>query len=548
MPEADILSVWFEHDIHVLSFHIHVAAPPPGEVSIGYRVRTIPELGADADRDDCWFIEAVLHPDGSSDTDIEFDCTPSTVYGGTIYTFARRPTVTELTDGSAVVSLSANRSQTLLVDENTLLDPRAMTYAPKASDAGEQTYDETDPGRGYHIERAPGTCELGAVAPPDPEIRSEPVAVSKDDAGCYPFDVSDAVISGSGRYLVFESASPNLMTPDVNLQRDLYRKDLDTGELRLITNNDGSIPAGGFNPSVSRDGRFVAFEARLPTEPPGYHQAIYRKDLETGELEQADVEVPDQRGYGFAPVISGDGRSVAFSARSGGRYHAFVRNLVTDRTVHASIPTRKIGKLYGGGQPSISYDGRHVAFVGDMTRGDARGHVILIRDLWRGTSQEVRHSRRGRGVVNPEISGNGRFVAYSRRSPLLDDRDEFYDVYLYNKKTRRTWFVSRRPRSGEPQNGLWFEPRNIAIDHNGSDVLYVTGRVWPYADEDPSSGEVYWYSRRSGRLVALSPKKRSDGRYAKAMNVSLDALGRRAAFTYTSPAERHAQAFVVTLR
>ena len=79
------------------------------------------------------------------------------------------------------------------------------------------------------------------------------------------------------------------------------------------------------------------------------------------------------------PSISGDGRFVAFTSaprRGSGRSSVMVRDLKTGRTEVVSEPGR--GGAAGGGEsyePAISYNGRYVAFtstVPDLGGGAAR--------------------------------------------------------------------------------------------------------------------------------------------------------------------------------
>ena len=75
------------------------------------------------------------------------------------------------------------------------------------------------------------------------------------------------VSSGDGRLIVFQSDARNLPraaendAPPGYAVHDVYLKDLLTGELRLVSTDERGVPADGASllPSVSRDGRFVAF-------------------------------------------------------------------------------------------------------------------------------------------------------------------------------------------------------------------------------------------------------------------------------------------------
>src|SRR5512141_2200737 len=68
------------------------------------------------------------------------------------------------------------------------------------------------------------------------------------------------VISQDGRYVVFASASTNLTSLSVSRQ-EVYRHDRVTGVTELVSVSRTGVATVGvaFAPSVSADGRFVAF-------------------------------------------------------------------------------------------------------------------------------------------------------------------------------------------------------------------------------------------------------------------------------------------------
>ena len=72
-------------------------------------------------------------------------------------------------------------------------------------------------------------------------------------------------ISADGRFVAFESEASNLVAGDVNGSRDIFLHDRQTGETRRISENinqdpmhDGEPPK--FAPILSSDGRFAVFE------------------------------------------------------------------------------------------------------------------------------------------------------------------------------------------------------------------------------------------------------------------------------------------------
>ena len=68
-------------------------------------------------------------------------------------------------------------------------------------------------------------------------------------------------ISADGRYVAFESDASNLVSGDTNYHPDIFVHDRQTGQTtRVSVASDGTQANGhSFDPSISADGRYVAF-------------------------------------------------------------------------------------------------------------------------------------------------------------------------------------------------------------------------------------------------------------------------------------------------
>ena len=96
-------------------------------------------------------------------------------------------------------------------------------------------------------------------------------------------------MSADGRYVFFYSPSTNLVAGADNGKYHVYRKDMDTGEVKLCScdssgtqGNDDSQSA----PSPSADGRYVAFDSTATNlVTPGTTQIqVFLKDMDTGTV------------------------------------------------------------------------------------------------------------------------------------------------------------------------------------------------------------------------------------------------------------------------
>jgi len=130
--------------------------------------------------------------------------------------------------------------------------------------------------------------------------------------------------------------------------------------------------------------------------------------------------------------VSQGGRFVAFSSDAtdvvpddtNGVTDVFVRDHVTNATERVSVATDGTQGDGPGRAPSISDDGRFVAFTTDATKlvgGDTDGHTsVVVRDRLAGTTTLVSTGTEppasepeATDAVWPAISGDGRTVAFS---------------------------------------------------------------------------------------------------------------------------------------
>ena len=112
------------------------------------------------------------------------------------------------------------------------------------------------------------------------------VLVSSDTAGAQGNNESQYPrMSSDGRYVVFQSTATNLVTP-ATTNEQVFRKDLLTGEVKLCSADIGGVEgnAASFNPVISSDGRYVAFHSTATNlvAPATTNWQIFRKDMLTG--------------------------------------------------------------------------------------------------------------------------------------------------------------------------------------------------------------------------------------------------------------------------
>ena len=236
-----------------------------------------------------------------------------------------------------------------------------------------------------------------------------------------------------GRFVAFESPDASLVEGDRNHGSDVFVRDLVAGTNELISARAPSLPSLSlngpslvFSPSVSADGRYLAFASEADNLVPGDTNAcrdVFVRDLLLGTNILVSVATNGGLGDGVSsdPSISADGRYVAFNSSSDNLVVAdtnrvqdvFVRDLEAGTTALVSVNTSNIGP--GGGasySPTISSDGRFVLFrslAPNLASGSFSGENLFLRDLQVGITYALTYS----GVTQAVMTADGRFVAFS---------------------------------------------------------------------------------------------------------------------------------------
>jgi Tol biopolymer transport system component len=284
---------------------------------------------------------------------------------------------------------------------------------------------------------------------------STPTGGAQDRGGSAP------VISGNGRFVVFVSRTK--FDPNANDVDQIYRRDLQTGDIRPVTRpaqaiSGGSImDQGGHAPSISDDGRFVAFVTSTKFDPDATDgDQIYVRDLDSGGIFRVSTPANGISGGsttdlgGSFPRISGDGRFVAFVSRTKFDPNASGDDQIYRREIQSGaiqVVTRPATSTSGGSVedkggrlPTISTNGQRIGFV-TTTKFDPNavaGDQLYVRDLENGTILRVSTPATGigggattdRGGSSPVISGDGRFVVFVTKtqfdSNAANGIDEIY--------------------------------------------------------------------------------------------------------------------------
>jgi Tol biopolymer transport system component len=264
-------------------------------------------------------------------------------------------------------------------------------------------------------------------------------------------------ISADGRYVAFQSEASNLVPGDTNGQWDVFVHDRLTGETtRVSVASDGTqANDGSYRPCISADGRHVAFLSNASNLVPGDSndwQDVFVHDRQTGQTTRVSVASDGSQAnhQTVGQTMSADGRYVAFYSYASnlvpggtnGGFNTFVHDRQTGQTTRASLDTS--GALQGD-DPSFSADGRYLAF---RHYYGSRSHDIFVQDRHTGETTQVDVASDGTGgnsgSMYPSISADGRYVAFwSAASNLVPgDSNDVDDIFVHDRLTGETTRVS----------------------------------------------------------------------------------------------------------
>ncbi len=278
---------------------------------------------------------------------------------------------------------------------------------------------------------------------------------------------SQPAISVDGRYVAFESDASNLVSGDKNGLSDIYVYDTRTGmTTRVSLATDGTEGDGvSSSPAIMADGRYVAFESyasNLVSEDTNWYSDIYVHDTQSGTTALISLATDGNAGNSdsYSPVISNDGRYVAFESRAtnlvsgdtNGSRDIFVRDNLSDTTTRVSLATNGTEGGDHSYDPAISNGAHYVAFRSEATNlvsGDTNGiDDIFVHDTHTGATTRVSlatDGTEGDGDSRaPTISADGRYVVFeSDASNLVSgDTNGTYDIFVHDTQTGMTTRVS----------------------------------------------------------------------------------------------------------
>ena len=375
----------------------------------------------------------------------------------------------------------------------------------------------------------PTSLAVADVAPADDGVTFK---VSYDVTGTTdPEDRSTrARISQSGDFVVYESVARNLTDP-IGVGTHVYFTDLSddhhivpdkanhtvmvdespiTGKrCRNLNNTNDASSFNEVSNEVAGNGPWVVFASKCIDLVPGWTHGgdVYIRNMRTGVIDVVSRANGNDAApiapLSTRPVISDDGRYVAWNSGTGAVYVRDMQDPTNKRTVTVTAPPS--GTNDESLRPEISGDGSHLVFASDaaLVAKDTNGiRDIYVVDLraWQANKNVTTFSYymasvSSTGVIGsarssrPGINADGTIVTFETNAFNLvsDDRNAKVDAYWHNTVTGRTVLVSRNVNGTQAVSGS----TRPQLDDSGYVVAFVSNARDIVAGDDNTQTDTF---------------------------------------------------------
>lgn len=351
--------------------------------------------------------------------------------------------------------------------------------------------------------------------------------------------VEAPAITPNGRYVVFCSTNNFGLNVPFNVSPyysagEVYVRDTVLNTITWVSSNAvsmaysniaGSKYTVAYHPSISDDGRYVAFKTSLADK--SWPTAIFRKDLVTGTLTMLNSNsIPMGNGARqgafddyFGPEMTPDGRFVTYSCRdlNTNYYSVHLWDSVSSTDAPVTIGFDSIPQTNAlTFNPVLSRDGQFLTFVSTATNlvsnVKSNGYHLYLRNLQAATNQCLDLDTNGIARLDqfgavPALSADGHAVAFASRDGgfLAQDNNGVFDVFVRDAVANSVELDSPREASLVPQTGNALSSLGaLSMSDDGQRIAFASYAedLVPY--DGNGTEDVFVYDRVAGSNILVS--------------------------------------------
>lgn len=355
-------------------------------------------------------------------------------------------------------------------------------------------------------------------------------------------------LSANGRWVAFHSIASNLVTGDTNKSYDIFLRDRLTNKTNRISvaSNRAQANAASLNPSLSADGRWVAFQStasNLVAGDTNNYQDIFLHDRQTKITTRVSVASNGAQGNhdSYAPSLSADGHWIAFQSTANNlapgdtnnSQDIFLHDRLTKITTRVSVASNGMQGNSVSWDSILSADGRWVAFYSYadnlVLKDTNRTYDIFLHNRLTKTTTRVSvasNGAQGNGASSsPGLSADGRWVVFESYASNLvtGDTNSREDIFLHDRVTKTTTRLSISSKLAQANNSS-YSP-NISAD--GQWVAFRSDASNLVTGDSNNRSDIFLYDRLTktttrasitsngaqGNNVSQYPKLSSTGRW-----------------------------------
>jgi Tol biopolymer transport system component len=349
--------------------------------------------------------------------------------------------------------------------------------------------------------------------------------VDLEPGGQVAFDtfMSRPCLTADGRFIAFDATDSNLAGDPRPAYYNVYFSDQSTNGIEVISLRQSNLPSAtalalsiGPQFSVSSNGQYVAYSCvanRVATNATNDFCCVFVSDLLHGSNLVVSVDtnnVADADGTSVEPVISADGRYVAFTSVASnlvtnvlkGARNVFVRDVQMGTTALVSVNTNGAGGNNVSMSPLLDASGRYVLYYSqssDLAGTPAAGvKNLFFRDMQANATYRLTagSSASVSAVTAAAMTPDGHYVAFAG---LTQTNASPYQVCLWDSQADA--LVYSNTISGAS---------NIAVSPDGNRLACVVGARL-YAEDRVAASN--WVIAAAVPAWRAGPQFSGDGRY-----------------------------------